>query len=91
MKRGLKDNTFSNYQYIYLQFVYPDFGKKKLSNLKRSDVRRFYNTLADEQGLKVATIDCVHTVLHQVLDLAVEDNCLRTNISDNALKELKQS
>ncbi len=91
LKRGLKDNTFSNYQYMYLQFVYPDFGKKKLSTLKRSDVRRFYNTLADEQGLKVATIDCVHTVLHQVLDLAVEDNYLRTNISDNALKELKQS
>lgn len=91
LKRGLKDNTFSNYQYMYEQFVYRDFGKKKISEIKRSDIRRFYNNLADEQGLKAATIDNIHTVLHQVLDLAVEDAYLRSNPSDNALKELKQS
>lgn len=91
LKKGLKDNTFQNYKYMYEQFVYDDFGKKKVTTLKRSDVRRFYNLLADEKHLKVASIDNVHTVLHQVLDIAVEDNYLRTNPSDNALKELKQT
>lgn len=91
LKKGLKDNTFQNYKYMYEQFVYPDFGKKKVATLKRSDVRLFYNLLADEKLLKVASIDNVHTVLHQVLDIAVEDNYLRANPSDNALKELKQS
>ena len=47
--------------------------------------------LADERMLKISTIDNIHTVLHQVLDLAVEDEYLRSNPSDNALKELKQS
>ena len=37
----------------------------------------------------VSTIDCVHTVLHQVLELAVDDEYIRFNPSDNALKELK--
>ena len=41
LKRGLKDNTFSNYKYMYIQFVEPDFGKSKLTDLKRSDVRGF--------------------------------------------------
>lgn len=91
LKKGLKDNTFSNYQYMYEQFVYDDLGKKKIADIKRSDIRRFYNFLADDLHLKVATIDNVHTVLHQVLDLAVEDEYLRNNPSDNALKELKQS
>lgn len=91
LKKGLKDNTFQNYQYMYNQFVYPDFGKTKVVKLKRSDIRRFYNMLADERGLMIATIDNVHTVLHQVLDLAVEDNYLRNNPSDHALKELKSS
>lgn len=91
LKKGLKDNTFQNYKYMYEQFVFPDFGKKKVGTLKRSDVRLFYNILADEKSLKVSSIDNVHTVLHQVLDIAVEDNYLRTNPSDNALKELKQS
>jgi len=91
LKRGLKDNTFQNYKYMYNQFVRPDFGRRRVAALKKSDIRRFYNTLADERMLKAATIDNIHTVLHQVLDLAVDDAYLRTNPSDNALKELKQS
>ena len=89
VKRGLKDNTFKNYIYMYQQFVEPTFGRIKLSDIKRSDVRSFYNRLKEDQGLMVSTIDCVHTVLHQVLELAVDDEYIRFNPSDNALKELK--
>ena len=91
LKKGLKDNTFSNYKYSYEQFVEPEFGKIKLTDLKRTDVRAFYNYLADELHIKVNSIDCIHTVLHQVLELAVEDDYLRYNPSDNALKELKRA
>lgn len=91
LKKGLKDNTFQNYKYMYEQFVRDDLGQHKIITLKRSDIRRFYNYLIDERCLKVATVDNIHTVLHQVLDIAVEDCYLRNNISDNALKELKQA
>lgn len=64
LKRGLKDNTFQNYQYVYNMFVRPGFGKNRISEIKKSDVKRFYNLLADERCLKVSTIDSVHTVLH---------------------------
>ena len=91
LKRGLKDNSFQNYKYMYEQFVKPDFGNTRVSQLKKSDVKRFYNMLADERALKVSTIDSIHTVLHQVLDMAVDDAYLRNNPSDNVLKELKQA
>ena len=91
LKRGLKQNTFSNYCYMYKQFVQDTFGKNRIVDLKRSDVRAFYNTLADGQNLKIATLDNIHTVLHQVLELAVEDDYLRYNPSDNALRELKRA
>lgn len=91
IKRGLKDNTFQNYQFMYNQYVAPRFGKQKISTLVKSDVKRFYNTLADERGLSIATIDVVHTVLHQVLEMAVDDCYIRRNPSDNVLKELKQA
>lgn len=91
LKRGLKGNTFQNYKYMYTQFVEPNFGQKKIADLKRTDVRAFYNYLADEQHLKAATIDNIHTVLHQVLELGVEDEYLRYNPSDNALTELKKA
>lgn len=91
IKRGLKDNTFQNYQFMYNQYVAPRFGKQKISTLVKSDVKRFYNTLADERGLSIATIDVVHTVLHQILEMAVDDCYIRRNPSDNVLKELKQA
>ena len=91
LKRGVKNNTLSNYMYMYEQFIQPDFGKRKLETLKKSDVRLFYNYLADSLNLQIATIDNIHTVLHQVLDLAVEDEYIKGNPSEGALKELKQA
>lgn len=91
LKRGLKDNTFENYKYMYETFVRHHLGKQRVSTLKKSDVKRFYNHLADERGLQAATIDNIHTVLHQVLDMAVDDEYIRINPSDRVLKELKQS
>ena len=91
LKRGLKDNTFQNYKYMYNMFVSPTFGKLRIASVKKSDVKRFYNRMADEKILKIATIDNVHTVLHQVFNLAVDDGYIRINPTDNMLKELKQS
>lgn len=91
LKEGLKDNTFQNYKYMYCQFVQPNFGCFRVADLKRSDVRAFYKRLKDDQHLRVSTIDSIHTVLHQVLELAVEDDFIRYNPSDHALKELKQA
>lgn len=91
LKRGLKDNTFSNYKYMYNTYVRKSFGKVRIKDVKKSDVKRFYNLLADDHILSIATIDSVHTVLHQVFNLAVDDNYIRVNPSDNMLKELKLS
>ena len=91
LKRGLKGNTYQNYCYMYQTFVSPCIGKLRITALKRSDIKAFYNSLVDEKNLKIATVDNIHTVLHQVLTVAVEDGYMRTNISDNLLKELKQS
>lgn len=76
---------------MYNQYVSPDFGRNRLVTVKRSDVKRFYNMLVDGRVLKIATVDTIHTVLHQVFQLAVEDNIIRINPSDGILKELKQS
>ena len=91
LKRGIKDNTFENYKYMYNTFVRPSFGKKRIQTLKKSDVKIFYNYLADQRCLQASTIDSIHNVLHQVLDMAVDDKYIRSNPSDKALKELKQS
>ena len=91
VKRGVKNNTFENYKYMYRTYVYSSFGKKRLKDIKKSDVKRFYNSLADEKGLKASTIDHIHTVLYQVFEMAVDDSYIRINPAQNALNELKKS
>lgn len=91
LKRGLKDNTFENYKYMYETFVRHNIGEHKISTLKKSDVKRYYNSLADDRCLKPSTIDSIHTVLHQVLDMAVDDDYIRNNPSNNVLRELKKT
>lgn len=91
LKRGLKGNTYQNYCYMYRTFVSPEIGKLRIATLWKSDLKAFYNSLMDDKNLKIATVDNIHTVLHQVLEVAVEDHYMRTNLSDNLLKELRQS
>lgn len=90
VKKGLKPNTFNNYQYMYEHFVKDSLGMYKVRTLHKSDIRRFYNKLVDVNGLKVNSVDTIHLIIHQVLELAVDDDILRKNVSDNGLKELKK-
>ena len=91
LKRGIKDNTFCNYKYMYNTFVRKSFGNLRVKDVKKSDVKRFYNNLADEKILAVATIDGIHNILHQVFDMAMDDNYIRTNPTHNMLRELKMA
>lgn len=36
LKRGLKNNTFENYKYMYNTFVKPVIGNRKIFTLKKS-------------------------------------------------------
>ena len=90
-RRGLKDNTFQNYKYMYTQFVQPELGNISIVKLKRSDIKRFYNKIIDGDGLKLSTAVSVQTILHQVLQIAVEDNYIRINPADRALKDFRAS
>ena len=75
-KRGIKDNTFENYKYMYNTFVRPPFGKKRIQTLKKSDVKIFYNYLADQRCLQ-------DTLGHQDISTTM-------NIYTDATKEMKK-
>ena len=90
LKRGIKDNTLQNYKFLYKQYIAPRLGRQKITSIVKSDVKRFYNSLADEKCLSINTIDSIHNLLHQIFEMAVDDAYLRRNPTDNALKELRQ-
>ena len=89
-KNTLKQTTKGNYVYMYEHFVKDEFGKRKLKDIRKSDVRRFYNSLLDAKRLKVNTLDSIHTVVHQLFNLAVDDLYIRMNPSDGVMGECKR-
>lgn len=91
IKVGLNDNTKQNYMYLYERYVMPEFGTFEIFTLKKSDVCSFYVYLKNTVGLKINTIDGIHTVLHQVLEVAVDDEYIVRNPSDCALKKLQMT
>ena len=91
LKRGLRSNTLQNYCYMYQQYVQESLGRQYIASIKKSDVKRFFNYLADERRLKEGTIEVIQNVLHQVFQVAVDDEWIEKNPSDNAVQELKRS
>lgn len=90
-KVGLKETTRGNYIYMYEHFVMDGFGNIKIKDVDKTDVRRFYNELVDKKKMTVATVDNIHTVLHQVFDVAVDKHLIRTNPSNNAMGDCKKA
>lgn len=91
LKHELKDSTRSNYIYMYDKYVRPDFGKKNISNIKYSDIKRFYISLIYDRGFKPNSMEIINTILHPVFTSAVRDGYIRTNPSDGVMAEIKKS
>ena len=88
MKPNLRDSTRSNYIYMYNRFVRNDFGKKKLIDIKYSDILQYYLHLINDEQLAIATVDNIHTLLHPTFQMAVRDDIIRKNPTDGVMAEI---
>ena len=91
LKYDMKPSTKANYEYTYDHFIRKSFGRRILKDICYSDVRRFYNELIVNQGVKPITVENIHTLLNPVFAMAVRDGIIRTNPAEGLIKELKRS
>ena len=89
-KSELRSTTYTNYMYIWNHFIRDSFGKKKIKDIKYSDVLYFYNDLITNKGLQVNTLENINTVLHPSFQLAVRDDIIRKNPVDGVFAEIKK-
>ena len=66
-KYDLKQSTLTNYKYMYNHYVRVDFGKRRISKIKYTDVKKFYYSLIMEKGFKPNSMEIVNTLLHPPL------------------------
>jgi len=55
-KTELRETTRANYLEIYDRYIRADFGRKKIGEIKYSDILFFYNHLISEKNLHIGTI-----------------------------------
>ncbi len=89
-KFNLKETTKSNYIYMYNHFVRDTFGKRKIGDVRYSDIKIFYQSLL-EKNLKPNTLENVHTQIHPTFQMAVRDGLIHRNPSDSVMAEIKKS
>lgn len=90
-KEDIKQSTRTNYKYMYDHYVRSTFGKRSVTKIRYSDVKYFYNWLMKDHGLKLRSVELVHTVLHPVFTMLVRDEVIRKNPSDGVMAELKKN
>ena len=76
---------------MYKKYVRNDIGKRKISSIKFSDVKAYYNKLIRELGFKPNSMEIIHTLIHPVFTLAVRDGYIRINPAAGAMAEIKKS
>ena len=55
-KTDLRETTYTNYTYMYDRFIREGFGKRRLSEIKYSDVLLFYQSLIRDKKLQINTL-----------------------------------
>ena len=97
--RGLKPATLSNYKQMIHYYILPFLRSKRLSDLKSQHVLNLVNSLK-EQGYSTNTIRRARSILHNMLEHAVEEDSLsknpvvRTSLikkSDNEISRVQKS
>ena len=90
-KQELKTSTRTNYKYMYKKYVWDSIGRRKLPEIKYSEIKKFYNHLIREVGFKPNSMETIHTILHPIFATAVRDGYIRVNPTDGVMAEIKKS
>ena len=90
LKYNLANSTRQNYIGLWNARVKNSFiGNRKLYDIKKSDILRFYNSLLND-GLKYTTIKSFNDIISPCFDLAIDDDILRKNPCNACLKEFSK-
>lgn len=78
-----RPSSVATYRSAFTNHIAPRLGDTEVRQLRTPAVRKFVNALT-RQGLAPKSVALVRTVLHQILEQAVEDDLLEYNPCDRA-------
>jgi integrase len=87
IKATKRTTTYQRYKGIYENHVKSALGKIAITELKRSDVRALFLKL-NSKKLSRSTISSVKNVISGVLEYAIDEELIKTNVSKGVLRRL---
>ena len=75
-----------NYIRNYKNHVREGFGKKKIMDIRYTDVKIFYHV---DKDLSVSTVENIHNAIHPAFNMAIRDQLLIRNPTDDIMAEIK--
>lgn len=88
MNTGIKQTTRNNYLNQWNCNVRDSLGKRKVTSIKYSDIRKFYQSLLDDKGLNISSVGRIDCRIKSVFQLAVRDNIITADPSRGALRDV---
>lgn len=89
-RKDLAARTYAGYMYQFNAYVRPTIGKRKVKDIKYSDILYFYKILMEEHNLSFGTVEHLQREIHPAFEMAVRDCIIRTNPTHKVLGQLKK-
>ena len=89
-KVEIKPTTLTSYKLLYNKHVRNTIGTIKIVDIKYSTVKNFYNTLIFKKNMQISSVNGIQIILHPVFKIAVRDGILRSNPTDDVMKDIKR-
>ena len=89
MKGTIRDSTLEGYKTYVESYIKPALGDKPIAFLTTAQIQKFYNNLKKNgrinnrhiygEGLAASTVNSIHCVLHEALEMAVKAHIISKN------------
>ena len=90
MKCEIAESTLVGYIYTYNRHVRNDLGKRLVTAIRESDVKRFYIRKMGEDGLSISSVINLSNIIEPVLQLAVKEGFIDVNPARGVMSELRK-
>lgn len=91
LKRGVEQSTMRGYVGMYENHViHTNFGQKLVVDIKKSDVRAFYNSIIDRHIMQARSLETLHNCLKQMFQLCIDDQLILVSPVEGAMDQINR-
>ena len=90
LRQDLKSTTRMVYNHAYEKHVRPRLGKMRIADIKYSHIKKLYNDIIADSGLKPASLVAIDSIIRAIFLVAIRDNYVKSNPAEGALAEIKR-